>query len=257
MSTPIPYDPTWVDVVVKPTDGDSRSAANMNVTFEALKWRTDHLYVNSLLNTVGNPGGNPGTYLLTGTLVLVGATPINFLSPSSRSDTRVVAGNPSRNPDSWWAEAEQEATTPRPAYKQKYSPLSPDAPWLVWRMRMPKNAILKSVTIQIAPSGGHGGNVPDDQPILRIWKCTTSSFAAMTSIASVQDAQPNFTAYETAHELAITGLSYSSWGANDMLVIGFRGEEGNNATAAGFYPDGGLRVFHPRIVIERGSLDNE
>lgn len=257
MSAIIPFDPTWVSVVVKPTDGDSRNAANVNITFEALKWRTDFIYENFLHNTEVDPPQNSGTFIFSGFVQLAGATTIGFGSPSARTYPRVVTSNPSRNPDSWWAEAEQEPTIPRPAYKQKYSPLSPDAPWLVWRMRVPAGSTLKSVKVQIDPPSGHGGNLPDEQPKLSLWKCTASNGGLMTSITSVQDAQPDAATYEQAHDLSITGMSYSTWGPKDFLVIGVRGEEGNNAVAAAAYANGGLRVFHPRVEFSREILGEE
>ncbi len=257
MATSISFDPTWVDDVVKPTDGDSRSAANLNISFEALKWRTDHLYTTFLHDSTHPTPQNSGTFIFSGGLVLAGATGISVASPSARSYPRVVDGLPSRNPASWWAEAEEEATTPRPAYKQAYSPLSPTAPWLTFRWRVPAGSTLTSVKVHIKPAaGGRGGNLPAEQPILRLWKQTTSNLGLMTSITTVQDAQPDVTAYEAAHDLSIT-LSYSSWGADDILVIGVRGEEGLNAVAAATYADQGLRVFHPRVLFSRSKIGEE
>ncbi len=257
MATPISDDPTWVPVVVKPTDGDSRSAANMNITFEALKWRTDHLYASFLHDSTHPTPQNSGTYIFSGGVILAGATSIYVASPSARVYPRVVDGLPSRHPDSWWSEAEEEPLVPRPAYKQAYSPLSPDKPWLVFRWRVPAGSTLTSVKVHIAPAiGGRGGNLPDEQPILRIWKQTTSNLGLMTSITTVQDAQATVGAYEAAHDLSIT-TSYALWGADDMLVIAVRGEEGNNAVAASTYPDGGLRVFHPRVLFSRSKIGEE
>jgi hypothetical protein len=257
MSQLIPIDPTWVTQITRPNDGDKRDAASVAIGLQGLAWRTDFLKANGFFNTDAIPA-NSGAYALSGGLILAGATYISFASPTARSYPRVVTAPPTRNPDSWWAAAEQELTTPRPAYKQRYSPLAPDAPWLMWMMRIPAYSTLTSVSVEISPAvGAHGGNVPDDQPRLTLWKYTSSNSGLMTAITTVQDNQPTYTDYETPHDLSLPSLSYSSWGVDDCLVIGVRGEEGNNAVAAAAYVNGGLVVYQPRITITRTRLGEE
>lgn len=206
--------------------------------------------------TSGGPYVNSQTYYLSGGMIFAGATGISF--SSDRSYTRTVTAPPTRSPDSWWAYGEEELSTPRPAYKQKYSPLSPSAPWLMWLVQIPSTGTttLTSVSVRIDPADGLHGALPDDQPILTIWKYTAST-GLMTAITTVQDAQPDVASFEMPHDLELTGLSYSSWTAEDALVIGVRGEEGNNGVAAATYADAGLVVYHPIITFTRTRLGEE
>lgn len=255
MAALIPIDPTWVTFITKPTDGDKRDAANVNIGFEGLAWRTDHLYANTLRSTDSIPA-NSGTFVFAGGLLLAGATSVRFIASSSRSYPRVMTGLPSRNPDSWWSEAEHELLTPRPAYKQRYSPVTPVAPWLVWRMRVPSEATITSVKVNISPASGHLGGLPDKQPILAIWKYNAANLGVMTAISAVQDNQATVGAYEIAHNIELT-TSYTGFAAGDCLVIGVRGEEGNNALSASSYASEGLRVFHPIVTFNRPKLGEE
>lgn len=193
------------------------------------------------------PYVNSQTIYISGGIVLAGAgTHITF--SSSRTFTRPVDTTPERNVDSWWAAAEQEATTPRPAWKQKYSPVAVNpARWLTWVVRIPRGATLTRVDVQFyAEAGSHPGGLPATMPKVTLWKCTTSNQSTMTSIASTTDPSASVAAYETPHDVSITA-SYSAITDADYFVIGVAGEEGVDATAAASYTDLALIVYPPRV----------
>lgn len=200
------------------------------------------------------PYVNSATVYISGGIVLAGAgTHITF--SSSRTFARPVDTAPERNPDSWWAAAEQEATTPRPAWKQRYSPLAVNpARWLTWVVRIPRGATLVRVDVQVyAEVGSHPGGLPATMPKVSLWKCTTSNQSLMTSIASTTDPSLSVAAYETPHNVTITS-NYSAITDNDYFVIGVAGEEGVDATAAASYTDLALIVYPPRVTWTQTQL---
>jgi len=200
------------------------------------------------------PYVNSATVYLSGGIVLAGGgTHITF--NSSRSFSRPIDDQPSRNVDSWWASSEQEATKPRPSWKQQYSPLAATPKrWLAWVFRLPRGATLTRIDVQFyAEAGSHLGGLPATMPKITLWKCTTSNSSLMTSITSVTDGSGTVGAYETPHDVTIS-TSYSVITDGDYFVLGVAGEEGADATAASAYTDLALIVYPPRITWTQTQL---
>lgn len=127
---------------------------------------------------------------------------------------------------------------------------------------MPNYSTLTGVEVYIDPSSGHGGNLPDEQPILKLWYYShLTGLATEIAGGEAQDAQTDSGDYELTHKLEVSGLTYPTpptyWESNASLMIGVRGEEGNNATAAALYSQGGLIVHPPRVNFTRVRLGEE
>jgi len=212
---------------------------------------------------------NNGTYAFgdNSNFVFIGNRAITFSSPSARPYSRPVTSTPHRSPDSWWSNIEEEisGTGLTVNYKQKYSPLSPSTPWLIWHFHMPSYSTLTGVETYIHPASAadHGGNLPAEQPIIKLWWYShITGLATEIPSGEVQDAQATANDYALAHKLEVTGLTYGPstgnlWEQHTSLMIGIRGEEGANAVAAAAYADSGLRIRTPRVHFTRSRLGEE
>jgi hypothetical protein len=227
---------------------------------------------NSLFGATQPPSYTAGTHINNGNhyfgsnanCVFVGNRAIEFASPTTRTYTRPVTEFASRNPDSWWFALEQEIASAnlRVQYKQRYSPLSPAEPWLMWLFRMPAYSVLTGVEVYITPASAaaHGGVLPAQQPILKLWSSSHVT-GLSTEIDEVQDNQPDAATYALSHKLELTGLTspaVGTWDTSRSLLIGVRGEEGVGGVGADpNYGDAGLLVNQPIVHFTRTRLGEE
>jgi hypothetical protein len=201
---------TYTSSVTVPDPGDARTAASVEVGFQALSNRTR--YIKDTLD-LAVEGWKPDADIAVPLTMLV-ATNFSFL----------LGQGPGANA----AGCNQSTTS-----ASFMLPLP---------VRMGNGTLkLKSVSISYRPSNGHGA-LPASQPILQVFRQGYSAASALTQLGSnAQDNAANVVAYEALRTLTVSGLNHTLT-TSDSYYLSFIGESGANSQT-------GLLVTGARMII--------
>lgn len=179
------------------------------------------------------------TVEIKGTCTLFSPTSITTNAP--RTYTRTIAHPPLYNVAHWAVFLDAESMIPI------YTSLTiaSGTTEIVWAFRLPTGATVTGVSIWLRPSTGHA-DVPSVS-IAAAKLLRTANGAANT--ATQLDTSATFTAYETPHELALTGLSMT-FTEGDLLLVRVSPETGPDALVS-------LKVSAPIVTFTRSTIGEE
>lgn len=107
-------------------------------------------------------------------------------------------------------------------------------------MNLVPNLTIKEIRVRIQPMTGHGA-LPATKPQITL-TIVNGNTGAVSTFGPQADTSANVSAYEIAHDIALTGLSVSMSSITMRYYIDFRGEAGANSLA-------GLVVYAATIDI--------
>lgn len=118
---------------------------------------------------------------------------------------------------------------------------------LAYYFKIPAGAIITEITQRIDPAGGHVA-LPGVMPV---WQAidVDPATGSSTNIVSKTDASATVMAYEAAHDLTQTGLSYAV-AAGHVIIVWTTGEQGPDEVD-------GLQSFMPLITYTRAQIGEE
>lgn len=104
---------------------------------------------------------------------------------------------------------------------------------LYWSVpHMPASVLLKEVRVQII--GDSHSSLPAQQPTLKVFEANLSG-GSVSALGTLQDTAASVGAYETLHNLEITGLSKDLSDTTKKYIIELEGEYSTNAVQFGLY----------------------
>jgi len=225
----------WVEILQKQNDGDSRDAANPNVTSEGLADRTTHLYTHSVLDVSARPTGNPGNFLFNDALQLGPSGSISYAA--AKTYTRGCKGLLGVTPAEWVPELA--------GLRHGQSALLGNG--LGYVLDCPVSSLVLSCGVRIQPVGGHAA-LPGTRPRLQIMVLDIVA-GTTTQIINVSD--PSLlAAYETNHVFSDSPGVPTVLLEGQMLLAWVYGEGGANALI-------GLKVSPPYVTFTRSKIGEE
>lgn len=146
----------------------------------------------------------------------------NLLKYAPRTITRVYSLDGAQFDSTKWE------FTPTGTYSWRVRTTAVDAnAHLTIPVRVPHNASISAVSARLVPNTGHGA-LPV-QPTIRLVRMQRTGGSTETSLGSFQDNQGTVGAYETAHQLNLTGLGVTVDNTAYDYAIVITGESGGNA----------------------------
>jgi hypothetical protein len=256
--------------ILMPDDGDKRLAAWIRALAALVLANDDYLFgqfaallaANNTwtgLNTFNGAVETNSTLQVDGAATLNSTTEFNgaaqfdgnvtvdaAITPvfsSAKTYTRAVDTPPLYDAAQWTIQTDGESLVP--VYSS--ATISAGTTEIVWAFRPPSAATVTAVSVYLTPSTvpTHGGVPVVTLAAAKLLRADTGAANA----ASTTDGAGSVGAYETPHELALTGLSLT-FAEGDLLLIRLSPETGGDAET-------GLKVGAPIVTFTRARLAEE
>jgi hypothetical protein len=126
-----------------------------------------------------------------------------------------------------------------------FTPTSGSLIWMAFSI--PDGATLTEVRVYCNGGGGHGGSLPAVMPKVTVSR-RASTTASTVGLGNASDSSANAAAYDSAHEIAVTGLSQVANRGTYDFIVAIESESGANSQP-------GFSVYGVRIGYEVVGID--